>query len=434
MAGPSGTVAFQAQTIPAPEQHRYRKKAQERTTPAVSADATPVPQDHPAEHHPLRVLMAADTFAPDVNGAATFTEQLAVGLAERGHEVHIIAPAANRHHGTYEEEHHGVTLTVHRLPSYKWPLHAWLRFAWPWTVRRHVAPLIDAIKPDVVHIQSHIIIGRGVAREAHDRGIRIIATNHFMPENLLEYTPFGRFTLPIALKIAWNDAAKTYRLADVISTPTNLAADYLRKAIAGQRVLAISCGIDASRYMAREGRPVGNDIVFVGRVAPEKNLDVLFRALPLLPAELHATITIVGDGEMIPKLTAQAKELGIEDRVTFLGFVSDEVKYRALTNATVFAMPSTAELQSIASLEGMASGLPVVAANSMALPHLIDGNGYLFEPGDEQDLAAKLALVLTASDEDYVALRGRSLAMIEAHDINRTLATFEALYRGEPVA
>ncbi|WP_148286184.1 glycosyltransferase, partial [Curtobacterium sp. B8] len=97
-------------------------------------------------------------------------------------------------------------------------------------------------------------------------------------------------------------------------------------------------------------------------------------------------------------------------------------------------MPSTAELQSISSLEGMASGLPVVAADSMALPHLVDGNGFLFRPGDAHDLAAKLTEVLTASDEDYVAMRQRSLEMIQPHDINRTLSTFEALYRGEPVA
>lgn len=385
-------------------------------------------------HRPLRVLIAADTFPPDVNGAATFAEQLAVGLAERGHEVHVVAPASSRHHGTFDEEHQGVTLVVHRLKSYKWPLHAWLRFVWPWSVKKWTGPILDAVKPDVLHIQSHVVIGRGIVPEANARGIRVVATNHFMPENLLEYTPFGKWTLPIALKIAWNDAAKTYRLADTITTPTNLAADYLRKAIAGQRVLAISCGIDASRYVAREGRPANNDIVFVGRVAPEKNLDVLVRAVALLPGSLAATLTIVGDGEMIPKLTALAKELGLEDRVRFLGFVSDEAKRTALTNGTVFAMPSTAELQSISSLEAMASGLPVVAADSMALPHLIDGNGYLFVPGDEHDLAAKLEAVLTAPEAEYTAMRQRSTAMIEAHDINRTLSTFEALYRGEPVA
>jgi glycosyltransferase involved in cell wall biosynthesis len=403
----------------------------------VSGDATTAtagPTEATGGHRPLRVLIAADTFAPDVNGAATFAEQLAVGLAERGHEVHVVAPASSRQYGTFDEEHHGVTLVVHRLKSYKWPLHPWLRFVWPWSVRKWTGPILDAVKPDVLHIQSHVVIGRGIVHEANDRGIRVIATNHFMPENLLEYTPFGKWTLPLALKIAWSDAAKTYRLADTITTPTNLAADYLRKAIAGQQVLAISCGIDASRYVAREGRPVNNDIVFVGRVAPEKNLDVLVRAVALLPAELSATLTIVGDGEMIPKLTALAKELGLEDRVKFLGFVSDERKQEALTNATVFAMPSTAELQSISSLEGMASGLPVVAADSMALPHLIDGNGYLFAPGDADDLAAKLTTVLTAPESEYVAMRERSLAMIEAHDINRTLSTFESLYRGEPVA
>jgi len=137
---------------------------------------------------------------------------------------------------------------------------------------------------------------------------------------------------------------------------------------------------------------------------------------------------------MIPKLRALVAELGLGDRVRFAGFVSDEAKRQALTNGAVFAMPSTAELQSISSLEAMASGLPVVAADSMALPHLIDGNGYLFTPGDVSDLAAKLTQVLTASDEDYQVMRDRSTTMIEAHDINRTLATFESLYRGEPVA
>ncbi|MBK0296831.1 hypothetical protein IAE22_33570, partial [Bacillus sp. S34] len=60
--------------------------------------------------------------------------------------------------------------------------------------------ILDAVKPDVLHIQSHVVIGRGIVHEAHDRGIRVVATNHFMPENLLEYTPFGKRTLPIALK------------------------------------------------------------------------------------------------------------------------------------------------------------------------------------------------------------------------------------------
>jgi glycosyltransferase involved in cell wall biosynthesis len=84
-------------------------------------------------------------------------------------------------------------------------------------------------------------------------------------------------------------------------------------------------------------------------------------------------------------------------------------------------------------MEAMASGLPVVAANAMALPHLVhDGqNGYLFEPGSAQDLADKLSLVFSLSPEELDALKHESLKLIEAHDIKRTLNTFERLYRGE---
>jgi glycosyltransferase involved in cell wall biosynthesis len=135
------------------------------------------------------------------------------------------------------------------------------------------------------------------------------------------------------------------------------------------------------------------------------------------------------------QLKQMSKDLGIADRVNFSGYVTDEQLRAALTRATVFAMPSIAELQSIATMEAMASALPVVAANAMALPHLVhDGeNGYLFEPGDAADLAAKLTDVLSLSDDDLTAMKKASLRYIAAHDIQRTLSIFESLYRGEPV-
>jgi glycosyltransferase involved in cell wall biosynthesis len=114
----------------------------------------------------------------------------------------------------------------------------------------------------------------------------------------------------------------------------------------------------------------------------------------------------------------------------------DEAYLRnALTRASVFAMPSIAELQSISTMEAMASGLPIVAANAMALPHLVhDGeNGYLFEPGNVDDLADKLTRVLTAPEDEYQRMKKASLKIVESHDIQRTLDTFESLYRGEPV-
>jgi glycosyltransferase involved in cell wall biosynthesis len=71
----------------------------------------------------------------------------------------------------------------------------------------------------------------------------------------------------------------------------------------------------------------------------------------------------------------------------------------------------------------------------MALPHLVhDGeNGFLFRPGDEQDLADKLQRVLEMPHDELLKFKQESLNVVAAHDIQRTLRTFESLYRGEPV-
>jgi glycosyltransferase involved in cell wall biosynthesis len=384
----------------------------------------------------LTVLIAADTFPPDVNGAANFAERLAVGLAGRGHDVHVICPAANRHHGTFLEQHDGATLTVHRLYSTRWPLHDWLRFATPWRAEGNAERIIEQIRPDVVHIQSHIVIGRAVVRVANRRGIRVIATNHFMPENLLEHTGLPHFLRATAVKLAWRDAAKTYTHVAAITTPTKRAAVFLERSVDVTGVLAVSCGIEAADYTARDDRPAANRVVFVGRVTAEKQIDVLLRAMTLLDPALDARLTIVGGGDLLKQLQLMTVELGLAERVTFAGYLSDADLRRTLTDATVFAMPSVAELQSIASLEAMASGLPIVVADAMALPHLVDEgvNGYLFRPGDSRDLADKLTRVLTASDDDYLAMRRASLEVIEGHDIQRTVSVFESLYRGDPVA
>ncbi len=384
---------------------------------------------------PIRVLIAADTFAPDVNGAARFAERLAGGLVARGHEVHVMAPAASRNHGTWYETHDGQVMTMHRLHSWRWYPHDWLRFALPWIVRRHSRRIFDTVKPDVVHFQSHINIGRFVAIEAEKRGIRIIGTNHFMPENIFEFSMIPKGFQDRFIAALWKAARRTYNRAEAVTTPTKRAAQFLEKYTGLTGVHAISCGIDAHNYAPTFEPRTENRILFVGRVTGEKQIDVLLHAVKLLPAELDTKLEIVGGGDQRRNLENLADTLGIRDRVTFAGYVTDDELIDAYSRASVFAMPSIAELQSIATMEAMASALPVVAADAMALPHLVhDGeNGYLFEPGNARDLADKLTAVLTAAPEDYNAFKRESLKLIGAHDINRTLNTFEALYRGESV-
>lgn len=393
---------------------------------------------HPATdvNRPLRVLIGGDTFAPDVNGAAKFAERLAAGLVERGHEVHVVAPndvsGPNR---SAVEEHEGQPMMVHRLRSWRWQAHPWLRYALPWRIDQNSARILDEVRPDVVHFQSHIVVGRGLAREAAKRGIRIIGTNHFMPENALQFTPFIGALREPAIRMSWKAAARTFGLAEAVTTPTRKAADYLEKYTDLRNVHPISCGLHIEYYTPNMNPRTENVVLFIGRVEAEKHIEELLRAAARLDPALDVKVEIIGDGEQKPALEKLAGQLGIAHRVHFAGHAPEDYLKQQLTRASVFAMPSRAELQSIATLEAMASGLPVIGANAMALPHLIhDGeNGFLYEPGNVEQFAELLTRVFTMPHEDLLELKQESLRIVQSHDINRTLDTFEALYRGEEV-
>ncbi|WP_184235972.1 glycosyltransferase [Conyzicola lurida] len=389
----------------------------------------------PTTEKPLRILIGADTFAPEINGAATFAARLAAGLVERGHDVHIVAPAASRKHGTWTETLEGQPMTVHRLKSWRWYPHPWLRFALPWQIEKNSARVLDEVKPDVVHFQSHIIVGRGLSNQAVKRGIRIVGTNHFMPENMLEHTLLPKFVQGRAVKLAWEAAARSFARAEVVTTPTRKAADFLEHYTKVRGVLAISCGVDAQHYTPDFTPRTENLIVFVGRITHEKQLDKLIRAFAQLDPALDAKLELVGGGEQENNLKSLASQLGVRDRVTFTGYAEEDYLRHALTRATVFAMPSIAELQSIATMEAMASGLPVVAANAMALPHLVHHgeNGFLFEPGNVEEFAARLTDILSMPEDELQRFKQESLRIVAAHDIQRTVSTFEAIYRGEPI-
>jgi glycosyltransferase involved in cell wall biosynthesis len=381
--------------------------------------------------------MGADTFWPEINGAASFIARLSAGLAERGHDVHVAAPSySNKKLGAQVEEHEGQKFTVHRIYSWRWYPHPWLRFSLPWRIKRNSASIIDEVKPDVIHFQSHIVIGRGMTIEGRKRGIRIIGTNHFMPENLLEYTLIiPPFLTEKAIKAAWGAANRTFGRAERVTTPTRKAAEYLEANTSVKNVVAISCGIDAHNYTPNMEPRTDNLIVFLGRVVEEKQIDKLLRAFATLDSSLDARLEIVGGGDQETRLKQLAAHLGVTDRVTFTGYVDEAYLRNALTRASVFAMPSIAELQSISTMEAMASGLPIVAADAMALPHLVhDGeNGFLFEPGNVAQLADRLTKVLSMPHDEILKLKQESLTIVAAHDIQRTLDTFESLYRGELV-
>ncbi|MBT1018703.1 glycosyltransferase [Canibacter sp. lx-72] len=381
---------------------------------------------------PLRIIIGCDTFKPNINGAARFAERLAAELVRRGHEVYVVAPSASRSEvGKFTETVEGIDLIVHRLPSVRYSVHEWLRFVWPWRINGLVSEIIDEVRPDVIHFQSHIVVGRGLSKVARARNIRLVATNHIMAENIIEFIPIPKFMRKIFLAWAWQDADKILARADVVTTPTERAAKMLENVTRQRSVRAISCGIKLADYTADFTERAEKRIVFVGRVTHEKQIHVLVRALKKLPDSV--CLDIVGCGAQTEELQQLAQQLGVSSRIVWHGAVSNAQLRSTLTRSSVFAIASTAELQSIATLEAMASGLPIVAANAMALPHLVtEGeNGFLFEPRCATDLAHKITRVLEQDSASFTKMQRASLATAAKHDIDLTVSAFERIYRGD---
>ena len=257
-----------------------------------------------------------------------------------------------------------------------------------------------------------------------------------MAENIIDFTTLPPVLDKIVVKLAWDDAKRTFDMSRAVTSPTRKAAEFLENTIDIHGVIPISCGIDKRNYTPDLTPRAHSRVLFVGRLTTEKHVEVTLHAVAKLAPELpEITFDIVGGGDQRRNLEQTAQRLGIADRVRFHGRVDEDQLRAAYTQADVFAIASIAELQSIATMEAMASGLPVVGADAVALPHLIhDGvNGYLFEPGNADDLADKLRRVLTASPEEYLRMQQASLDGVKIHDIENTLDTFEKLYRGEPL-
>jgi glycosyltransferase involved in cell wall biosynthesis len=279
--------------------------------------------------------------------------------------------------------------------------------------------------------------------------IKHIGTNHFLPANLSD-----NFHLPHWLRTPvedwlWRNMLEVYNRLDGVTTPTETGVTILKRAGLRVPVQAISCGVDAWQFRPRPqldraamrrkyGLAVDKALLlYVGRLDAEKCLDLVIHALTMLK-RTDVQFAIAGAGSHSHELAALVQELGLTDQVFFTGFVPDADLPLLLNSADAFVMPSHAELQSIATLEAMASGLPVLAANACALPELVqpDVNGYLFAPHDTNAVADRIMTLLanrTRWAEMGAASRVKVQAHTRAHTIQRYLDWYQEVRQTNPV-
>lgn len=387
----------------------------------------------------MRIVIAGQTYYPGNNGQAIFTIHLAEGLARAGHQVQVIVPWGQFRTGS--EIIQGVKVHTLRSLNFGW-IHpdVWL----PFFPSREIRHIFDDELPDIVHIQDHYFVSQSVAAVARQSGLPVIGTNHFLPENLLPYLSVLPVPRPVKIRVLWAMMLSVYNRLQVITTPTQTAARILLSQKVRPPVTAVSCGVDIDFFhpepdlnrnaaCAKFGLdPAKVLFLYVGRLDGEKRIDLLIRAIARLKEQGRQEIqlAVAGQGAAGGALRELAQTLGLGEQVRFLGYVPNADLPRLYQTAQIFAMPSPEELQSIATLEAMASGLPILAANARALPEIVipGENGYLFEPNQVEAVAS--GMIGLIDHRDAWGRMGRSSrARAVEHSLQNTIHRYEAIYQ-----
>jgi 1,2-diacylglycerol 3-alpha-glucosyltransferase len=383
----------------------------------------------------MRILITGCTYFPSRNGQAIFTINLAEGLAAKGNEVLVVIPKIKGLPPLTERNRVKIIQTSSFDMNF---IHA--QSAMSFFPLHEVRKVLDEFKPEIIHIHDHYPLSRCFVFEAKKRHIKVVGTNHFVPDNLSPYIPGHAVFKSLLNQIMWKWMLSTFNKLDFATAPSRTAAEILRNQDIKLPVYPISCGVDTHRfeqvsqiekqswrqkYKLDSEKPV---ILFVGRVDAEKKIDVLIQAMKLRRKD-DIQFAIAGSGAHRKHLENLVNQMGLSNQVKFLGFIPDEDLPPLLNSIDIFTMPSEAELLSIASLEAMSCGKPLLLARSRALPELINNgkNGCLFEPGSPEDAAQKIDFLLSQKDQ-WTKMGTESLQLVQTHTLENTIAGYSMLY------
>jgi 1,2-diacylglycerol 3-alpha-glucosyltransferase len=381
----------------------------------------------------MKILLATESYYPNIDGGAIAQYNLLQGLKKRGHDVSIIAPG----HSLRKTIENNNGTTIYRTRAIKLPHYMNSRYFFSPFPLFEVRKIIKKIKPDIINICSPYPISISAMLWARKYDIPVIGAIHVLPQNML--APFFNFKIYETIKeYTWRYLVYFFNLVDWTTIPTKTGADMFIKRGLKTNITPISNGLetkifnpdnDGEYLRKRYGLPDKNIILFTGRINEEKNLDVLINAIPYVLEKIDAHFLLVGSGgEYKNKLMNLTKELHVADYTTFTDFLDWKDYPNIYDIADVFAIPSESELQSIVTMEALASGLPVVVVNNGALPELASmNNGFVFEPKNSKQMAEYIVKIL--SNEKLKNIMGaNSLKLIKQHSMNSVTYEFEKTF------
>jgi 1,2-diacylglycerol 3-alpha-glucosyltransferase len=379
----------------------------------------------------VRIAQFTESYRPVINGVAVALDLLTEEQAAR-HAVTVFAP---RFPGYQEPETPGVE--VRRFPSYRVPGHADYPLAIPFS------PSLERgfreTRFDVVHTHSPFALGGVGRRWARRYGVRLVTTYHTLYVEYAHYAPFlpagllaGRLR---ALSRAYCDSC------DVVAVPTEPIREVLLGYGVRRPIVVVPTGLklrppvepDPAFPRGEFGIPPEAPlVVYAGRLAREKNLELLFSAFGRVAAVLpEARLLVAGSGPADAEARRLAAAAGCAERVTFAGFVSPDRMRWVYAAADVFAFSSKTDTQGLVLTEAKAAGLPAVSVNAYGPSVVVkDGLDGFLVPPEPEPFAAALLRVLT-QPELRADLSRNALREAQNFGIEATAAAYERLYAGD---
>jgi 1,2-diacylglycerol 3-alpha-glucosyltransferase len=343
----------------------------------------------------MRIAYYSDTYLPTMDGVVKSMIEFRRQLEIYDHEVFTFAPGSREtiQSNTDPKVFYYNSITFTPYPTYRLALN-------PWPSKE----IIESKKIELIHSQTMGPMGYGARDIAKKKKLPFVGSFHTLIPYATHYISKRKDVQDFAKDVAWKYLKWYYGSCDVTIVPSNTIKELIEKE-GFTNVKVVENGINLSPYeKSVRDRPSFNlneedfILLFVGRIVKEKNLEVLIRASKKIIKEMpNVKFIIAGKGPEENYYKDLVVKAEVTDYFKFLGFVPDSKIYSLYKSADVFIFPSKFETQGLSGIEAMASGLPVVGADYLAISEIIknDYNGILFDPDDENDLIEKIMICIS---------------------------------------
>jgi len=380
----------------------------------------------------MKIHFTTESYYPIIDGGAIAQHRIVHTLINKGHDVRVIAPSFS-FHTTIDEDEGSM---IYRPKAVLLPFYMNNKYHFAPFPLFYVKKILESFNPDLINVCSPYPISICAMLWAKKKHIPLVGSIHILPENILAPFLSSAFYQPM-VRYTWSYLIRFYNQVNWATVPTETGVTMYKERGLKTPITPISNGVNTDLFKPtnngqylkeRFNLPDQPLVLYTGRINQEKNVDVLVRAIPTVLKSVDAHFLFCGSGGSKPEMIALTQQLGVADHTTFIDFLdwADYPNIYAL--ADVFVMPAESELQSIVTLEAIASGVPPVVVNKGAVPELASsGNGLLFEPKDSAQLATDIITIL--SDKKLRnTMKKKSLQLSKKHSMTAVGSQYEQVY------